>query len=90
MNPSPMTLLSKCPAERDLEVLHLLHDEKWLKPKDVGGSDSSHHRLTLRRLVKQRLVEVMRYGTARGWQYRRTKTGKAMVAGSVDVARGVA
>lgn len=76
--------------DRDLEVLRALGDAKeavpsmdgWLTPRFCGGTDGSHHSATLRKLVRQGLVERMeRGGQTRGsWLYRITPKGRQAIA----------
>lgn len=74
-------------TDRQREVLLSLHDDEWLRPLDIGGSDRSHHSRTCAQLVRKGLAEEQRggdspRGTARhGFRYRRTAAGRAVVYG---------
>jgi hypothetical protein len=61
-------------TERDHEVLASLDSEQFLRPMDIGGTDSSHHSATLAKLARYGLVEQKRHyrGLSGGhWRYRR-------------------
>jgi len=68
-------------TEKHLEVLRNLNDTEFLKPREFGAWDASHHSGTARVLAKRGLVEVRRGTTWGGMRsvnsYRRTPTGKA-------------
>lgn len=56
--------------------------EDWARPMDVGGSDGSHHSMTLKRLTDKGVVERgMKGGHSRGsYRYRLTDAGRAALA----------
>ena len=49
-------------SDHENELLEALCGLGWVKPHEIGGTDSSHHSHTLRKLVKQGLVERRNVG----------------------------
>jgi len=75
-------------TRRQWDLLHdQLHDEHWLTPMQMGGTDGSHHSKTLAQLVAKGLAERSSRGghTRNVWQYRRTPAGQKVDA---DASRG--
>ena len=73
-------------TDRDREVLGELPIVAWVRPMDVGGTNSSHHSATLRKLVRYGLAEQKRHyrGVSGGhWRYRRVD----MVAQALEYVR---
>ena len=80
-------------SERSFELLvHLaaFDLDLWLRPMDLGGTDGSHHSVTLQRLTRRGLVErrrrevppvadLVELAERRGsWEYRATDAGRAL------------
>jgi len=62
-------------TDRDRAVLESLPSDEYVRPMDVGGTDSSHHSATLQRLARFGLAEQKRHyrGVTGGhWRYRRS------------------
>jgi hypothetical protein len=66
--------------ERTLEVLSGLPYNEWVVPMQVGGSDASHHALTLARCVRIGLVDRKRRGghSRPSWLYKINQNGIEM------------
>ena len=50
---------------RELQAFAEQHPKRWARPMDVGAWDSSHHSLSLRKLVAKGLAERRLRGTLR-------------------------